>query len=161
MWALRQMFLDWFGQHRSKRDRLKWFWWWSMQSKQGGIREWWKSRTECINDSPASLCILTESCSWRYVMGKLWAVACEYRLINRCIAGTMNLLTRYMNFSHVRGNSATMLLRSALPQGQVSICEKDYQEVQNMMKTSIDGSRCRMDNSSKWVSTERQWLLVL
>ena len=54
----------------------------------------------------------------------------------------MNLVTRYMNFSHVRANNARMLLRSALPQGQVSICEKDYQNVQNMMRTSIDGSRC-------------------
>ena len=54
----------------------------------------------------------------------------------------MNLLTRYMNFSRVRVYSARMLLRSALPQGQVTICEKDYHVVQNMMKTIIDGSRC-------------------
>ena len=67
---------------------------------------------------------------------------CEYRLINRCIAGAMKLLTRYINFSCVRANSARMLLRSALPQGQVSICEKDYEEVQIMMKAIIDGSRC-------------------
>jgi len=75
-------------------------------------------------------------------MGELWAVVCEYWLINVCIAGTMNLLTSEMNFSRVRANSARMVLRSALPQGQVSICDKDYQEVQNMMKTIIDGSRC-------------------
>jgi len=54
----------------------------------------------------------------------------------------MNLLTRYMNFSRVRVNSARMLLRMALPQGQVSICDKDYQEVQNMMNTNINSSRC-------------------
>jgi hypothetical protein len=35
-----------------------------------------------------------------------------------------------------------MLLRLALPQGQVSIGQKDYQEVQIMMKTTIDGSGC-------------------
>jgi len=61
--------------------------------------------------------------------------------MNRCIAGAVNLLTRYMNFSHVRANSARMLLRLALPLGQVSFCEKDFQEVQNMMKTMIDGGR--------------------
>jgi len=61
----------------------------------------------------------------------------------------MNLLTRYMNFGHVRANSARMLLQSALPQSQVWICEEDYQEVQNIMKTIIYGSRCWMDNTSK------------
>jgi len=54
----------------------------------------------------------------------------------------MTLLTRYMNFCCVIAICARMLLLSALPQGQVSICEIDYQEVQNMMKTIIDGSRC-------------------
>jgi len=42
-----------------------------------------------------------------------------------------------------------MLLSLALPQGQISICEKDYQEVQIMMKTIIDGSRYWMDDASK------------
>jgi len=54
----------------------------------------------------------------------------------------MNLLTRYINFGRVKANSARMLLCSALPQGQISICEKDYQKVRNMKKTIIDGSRC-------------------
>jgi len=54
----------------------------------------------------------------------------------------MDPVTRFMNIRRIRANSARMFLRSALPQGQVSICEKDYQEVQNMMKTIIDGSRC-------------------
>jgi len=94
-------------------------------------------------------------------MGEWWAVACEYRLINRCIADTMNFLTRYMNFSRVRANSARMWLRSALRQGQVSICEKDYQEVQNMMKTIIDGSRRWMETTSMWASTKRQRFVVL
>jgi len=57
-------------------------------------------------------------------MGEWWEVACEYRLINRCIAGAMKLLTRYINFSHVRANSARMILHTALPQGQVLIWEK-------------------------------------
>jgi len=39
----------------------------------------------------------------------------------------MKLLARYLNFSRVRVNSARMLLRLALPQGQVLVCEKDYQ----------------------------------
>jgi hypothetical protein len=34
------------------------------------------------------------------------AVTCNYQLVNGCIAGAMNLLTRYINFSHVRGNNA-------------------------------------------------------
>jgi len=54
----------------------------------------------------------------------------------------MKLLARYINFSCVGANSARMLLHSALPQGQVSICQKDYQYIQIMMKTIIDGSRC-------------------
>ena len=53
----------------------------------------------------------------------------------------MNLLARHMNFSRVRANSARMLLHLALPQGQVSICHKDDQEVQIMMKSIVDGSR--------------------
>jgi len=63
MWALSQMFPDGFGLHGSQRDRPKRCWWLSMQSKWGGIREWRESRTECLNVSPASLCILTESFS--------------------------------------------------------------------------------------------------
>jgi len=74
-------------------------------------------------------------------MGKWWTVACQYQLINRCKAGTMKLWARYINFSHVSANSARMLLRLALSQGQVAIWEKDYQFVQIMMKTIIDGSR--------------------
>jgi len=54
----------------------------------------------------------------------------------------MHFVTIYINFSGVRANSARMLLRSALPQGQVSLCENEYQEVQIMMKTIIDGSGC-------------------
>jgi len=161
MWVPRQMFPDWFGLHRSQRGRLKMCWWWSVQSKRGGLSEWRKSRTECVDVSRASWYILTESCSQRYIIGERWAVACEYWLINRCIAGAMNLLTRYINFIRVSANSAKMLLLLALPQGQVSICEKDYQEVQLMMKTIIDGSRWWMDNTSKWVSTEHHRFVVL
>jgi len=63
MWSPHQVFPDWFGLHRSQRHRLKWCWWWSKLSKQGGIGEWNKSMPECVNYSPASLCILTESSS--------------------------------------------------------------------------------------------------
>jgi hypothetical protein len=49
---------------------------------------------------------------------------------------------RKINFSHVRANSAGMLLRPALPQGQVLICQKDYQQGQIMIKAIIDGRRC-------------------
>ena len=119
--APRQMFPHWFSLHRSHRDRPKWFWWWSMQSQRGGTREGRQSRTECVNVSPASLCILTESFSWWYSIGEWWPVACESWLIKRCITGAMNFLTWYIKFSPVRANSATISLCSALPQGPVSI----------------------------------------
>jgi len=89
-------------------------------------------------------------------MGEWWAVACQYRLINRCIAGGMKLLARYIKFGCVSANSARMILRSALSQGQVSIRRTDYQYIQIMMKTIIDWSRCWMENTLKSVSTERQ-----
>jgi len=92
-------------------------------------------------------------------MGEWWAVTCEYRLINSWIADTMELLTRYINRSRVRAISARMSLCSALPQAQVSICEKDNQVVQIMMKTIIDGSRCWMDNTLQWSSMEGQQLV--
>jgi hypothetical protein len=60
-------------------------------------------------------------------MGEWSAEACEYRLTNKCIADTMKLLALYINLSPVRVNSARMLLHSALPQGQVLICQNDYQ----------------------------------
>jgi len=161
MWAPGQMFPDRFGLHGSQWERLKRCWWRTMQSKRGGIRQWRKTWTVCVNVSPASLCIFTESFSWRFIMHEWWEVAREYQLINRCIGDAMNLLTRYMNFSRVRVNSARMLLRMALPQGQVSICDKDYQEVQNMMNTNINSSRCWMDNTVKWASTKRQRCVVL
>ena len=53
----------------------------------------------------------------------------------------MKLLAIYINFSCGRANGVRRFLRSALPQGQVSICLKDYQYVQIIMKTIIDGSR--------------------
>jgi len=161
MWAPRQMFLDRFGLHGRHRDRLKRWWWRSMQSKQGGIMECRKHWRECVNVLPATLCILAESFSYRYIMGEWWPVACKYRLINRCIAGAAKLLARYIDCSRVRANSARMLLRLAFPHGQVSICQKDYEYVQIMMKTIIDGCRCSMDDTSKWASTVCQWFVVL
>jgi len=155
------MFPDWIGLHGSQIVRLTKCWWWSMQLKRRGIRQWSKSRTECINVSPASLCILTESFREGYSMGRECAVACDYRLINRCIAGAMKLLARHLNFSRVTANSGRMLLTSALPQGQVLICEKDYHKVQIMMKTIIDGSRCGMDITLKCTSEEQQRFVVL
>jgi hypothetical protein len=44
------------------RDRLTRFEWWSMLLKRGEIKKGGKSRTECVNGSPA-LCSLTESFS--------------------------------------------------------------------------------------------------
>jgi len=93
-------------------------------------------------------------------MGEWWAVACRYQLINRCIAGAMKILAWNIYFDRVRVNSARMLLRSALSQGQVSIWQKDYQYIQIIMKTIIDGSWCWVDNILTWVSTERQWFGV-
>jgi len=62
MSAQHQMWPDWFGPLGSQRDRLKWFLWHSMQLKRGDIKERRKSRTECVNGSPA-LCSLRESFS--------------------------------------------------------------------------------------------------
>jgi len=132
-----------------------------MQLKWGGIREWRKSRTECVNISLASVCILTDSLSYWYIMCKWWAVACLYRLIHRFIAGAMKLLTRHINCRLMRLNSARMLLCSALSHGQFPIWHKYYQYVQLMVKTIIDGSRCWMDNALKWASTEGQRFVVL
>jgi len=109
------MFPDWFSLHGSHKGNLTMCWWRSMQSKRGGIREWRKSRSDCVNVSPASLCILTESFSYTDILGKWWAVACKYWLINRCMAGAMNLLTRYINFSRVRAsinNGSGQLVRA-------------------------------------------------
>jgi len=128
-----------------------------MQRNGGGIKESRKSRTECVNDLPGFLCSLTESFSYRYIMGWWLAVACKYRLINRCIAGVMYLLPRYINFYSMRVNSSRMLLCTALPQGRVSICHKDNQKVRCIMKPIIDDSRCGMANIWKWASTECQW----
>jgi len=121
MWAQRQMFPDWFGLHGSPTARLRKCQWQSTQLKRRGIREWNKSTTKFVNVSPASSCILNWSFSYWDSMGEWWAVACQYRLINWCIAGAIQLLAGYINFSHVRANSARMLLRSALSQNQVSI----------------------------------------
>jgi len=126
MSALSQMVLDWFGLHRSQRGWQKRCWWRSMRSKWGGLGDWSRSRAECVNVSRASIWIMNKSSSERYIMGEWRAVACEYRLIHRCIAGAMNLLTWYKKFCSVRANSGRMTLRWALPQGQVSICEEDY-----------------------------------
>ena len=52
------------------------------------------------------------------------------------------LLARYMNFSCVRANNARMIMRSASPEGQVLIWQKDDRYVRIMMKNIIDGSRC-------------------
>ena len=54
----------------------------------------------------------------------------------------MKLVARYIDCGPVRMNSARMLLLSAFPQGHVSIGQKDYQLVQIMMKTIIDGRTC-------------------
>jgi len=98
MWYPCPMFPESFDLHRSQRVTLEWRWWRSMPSKQGRIREWRKTRTECVNVSPASLCILTESFCWTYIMGEWWAVSCEYQLINRYITGCKKHLRRYIEF---------------------------------------------------------------
>jgi len=54
MWALRQMFLEWFGLNRCQRDNLKRCWWRSMPSKRGGIKQSGTCRTDCVNVAPAS-----------------------------------------------------------------------------------------------------------
>jgi len=126
IWASHLMFQDWFGLHRDERDRLESFSKPSTQMKPGGIRDWRKCSTECVDVSPASLCILTTCFSWRNIMGEWSAVPCDHRLISRCIAAAIKRLARPINFSPVRANSARMLLCSALPLGPVSIWQKDY-----------------------------------
>ena len=54
----------------------------------------------------------------------------------------MKRLVRYINFSQMSADSARMLQHSALPQGHVSICQKDFHSVQILMKSIIDGSTC-------------------
>jgi len=94
-------------------------------------------------------------------MGEWSEVDREYRFINRCIAGAMNLLAWYIIFGHVRVNSARLLRRLALQQGWVSIRQNNSRSSQIRMKSIVDSSRCWMDNSLKWASTERQRLLAL
>jgi hypothetical protein len=121
MWVSCQRFPDSFGLHGSQRDRLNRCWWRSMQLKREGTRESRKSRTEYINVSPAAL----------------------------CITRAMKPFARHINSSPVRPNCARMLLRSASPLGEALRCQKDYQQVQIMMKTTVYGSRCWMDNTLK------------
>ena len=94
-------------------------------------------------------------------MGEWWAVASEYRLKITCIAGAMMRLAKYINFIPVRVNIVTMLLHMALPPRQVSNTQKDDQSVQIMMKAIINGSRCWIDNTLKWASTEHQLFLAV
>jgi len=94
-------------------------------------------------------------------MGEWYEVDHQYRFINRCIAGTMNLLAWYIIFSRVRVNSARLLCRLALPQGWVLIRQNNSQSSQIRMKSIVDSSRYWMDNILKWASTERQRLLAL
>jgi hypothetical protein len=54
----------------------------------------------------------------------------------------MKLLARYIEFGYVRANNIRMFLRLAFPQSHVSIGQQDYQYVEIIMKTFIDGSRC-------------------
>jgi len=122
-WSPHQMFLDWFGLYGSQRDRLERSCWLSTLMKDWGIMGWIKSRRDCINVSPASLCILDECFRLGYIMGKWWAVACEYWLINRCTAGVMTFFPHFINFSHVRANSARMLLCSALTEASLNMTD--------------------------------------
>jgi len=73
----------------------------------------------------------------------------------------MNLWAWYIIFRRVRVNSARLLRRSALPQGWVSIRQNNSLSSQIRMKSIVDSSRCWMDNTLKWASTERQQLLAL
>jgi hypothetical protein len=140
---------DWFGQHGSQRDKLKRCWWRSMQLKRGELKEGRNSWTDCINGSPA-LCSMTECFSKRYITGELYAVDREYRFINRSIAGIMNLLAWYIIFSHVRVNCARLLRRSALPQGWVSIRQKNSRSSPIRRKSIVESSRCWMENTLNW-----------
>jgi len=89
-------------------------------------------------------------------MSEWCPVACEYRLMNRCIADTTYILATYINLHSMRANSARRFLSSALPQGWVSICQKDNQYDQIIMLTIIDVSWCWLDNELHWGSTEHQ-----
>jgi len=120
------------------------------------VGDGWSNRNREISRSEenvGSLCSLTDSFSYKDIMGEWWAVAFEYRLINRGIAGAMNHFARYIMFTHVRVNCATTSPRSAIPLGQFSNRQKANQYSQHMMTTIIDGSRCWMDNTLKWAWT--------
>jgi len=92
-----QMFPHRFRQDRCQSNRLNSRWWRSLQLKQGGIKDAWKCSTGCINMlSLGSICSLTEKYISRHIMGQYWAVACEYLVMNRGMAGEMNLSKRYL-----------------------------------------------------------------
>jgi len=113
----------------------------------------------CQHVSAAYLCSLTESFISRYIMGQWWAIACEYRLTNRCIAGAMILLARYISFPSMKANGASISLGSALPQGGVSICHKHGLYVQIIMKqlsTAADVDRTIYYNERQW-SVNNVW----
>ena len=125
------------------------------------MREWRKSTIDCVNSSPACLCMLSESISSRYIMGEWWEVSCEYTLTNRCIAEAMNLLAIYINFRHMRANSVRMLLHLALANGRVLVGQKRNQEGQMIMKTIFDGNNVWMNWTSQGASPEHQWFVIL
>jgi len=57
-----QMFPDWSCQHGGHWNRLQKCWWWSLQWKQGEVKDTTQSRTEWVNMcSPGSICCLTKN----------------------------------------------------------------------------------------------------
>jgi len=132
-----------------------------MQSKWVASMEWRWSRTECVKDSPASVDIMAEIVIWKYITPRWWAVGYKFLFIIDLIAGSINGLARYITFRHVRANSARLILGSTWSLRRVSICQKDNQYVQIMMKTHLHGSKGGMDNTLKWLSTEPQQFVVL
>jgi len=59
-------------------------------------------------------------------MGENWAVEWEGLFINRSTAGEMNDFAWYMKFGSLLATWERMLLGSALPQGRVSISQKEW-----------------------------------
>jgi len=166
MWLWNQMFLNWFGQHSSQKDRLPSRWSWLMQLNQGGIsgsRKYW---AECVNVSHTWSCSLPESFTQWSIIGGCWALACEHSLMNRSISGPMYLLARYINFivgqQIVQEYYCAWLCHSTVSQS----VGKTMNKIKSLWKQLSMAPYVQWtihQNRHQWsvngVSTEQQWFL--
>jgi len=72
--------------------------------------------------------------------GRIVSSSLTISVISGCIAGAVNHLTGYINWSRMRVNSEIIFLGSTWPQGQVSISQAGNQQVHIIVNTILDGS---------------------